>query len=236
VLDGWWVEGYLGDKENHNGWSIGEERAYKDEETQDQADVLHLYATLENEIIPLYFDRNEAGVPEKWLTIMKNSIRTCTPQFSMQRMVKEYTTTFYLPAMQSGAQYHNDHFATARAMSAWKNHMRQSWGSVRIEPVAPDLMQIQAGQAIELSARVWLNRATQDEVALEIVAGELNEQGELTTPTVAPMTAVSTQDGALIYQGQLQPTDSGQLVVGIRARPQNEHLINRHETGLNRWA
>ena len=236
VLDGWWVEGYMGDAENHNGWSIGEERDYKDEDTQDQADVLHLYATLENEIIPLYFERNEAGVPEKWLTIMKNSIRTCTPQFSMQRMVKDYTNLYYLPAMQSGAEYHSEKFATARTMSAWKNHMRQSWGNVRIEAVPPKLLQVQTGQPIDLSARVWLNGTAQDEVALEIVAGQQNEQGELVDPTVAPMTAVSTQDGALVYRGQLQPADSGQLMVGIRVRPQNAHLINRYETGLNHWA
>ena len=73
-------------------------------------------------------------------------------------------------------------------------------------------------------------------MALEIVAGQQNEQGELVDPTVAPMTAVSTQDGALVYRGQLQPADSGQLMVGIRVRPQNAHLINRYETGLNHWA
>ncbi|MCB0097831.1 MAG: hypothetical protein KDE46_18995, partial [Caldilineaceae bacterium] len=155
---------------------------------------------------------------------------------SMQRMVKDYTNLYYLPAMQSGAEYHSEKFATARTMSAWKNHMRQSWGNVRIEAVPPKLLQVQTGQPIDLSARVWLNGTAQDEVALEIVAGQQNEQGELVDPTVAPMTAVSTQDGALVYRGQLQPADSGQLMVGIRVRPQNAHLINRYETGLNHWA
>lgn len=93
VLDGWWREAYNG----HNGWAIGDDVA-PDSESQDETDIASLYATLENEIIPLYYDRDGDNLPTKWIEMMKNNLRTITPQFSMRRMVKEYVEELYIPA------------------------------------------------------------------------------------------------------------------------------------------
>lgn len=96
VLDGWWREAYNGE----NGWAIGPD-AELNEQIQDSADAESLYTTLENEIIPLYYsDRDENDIPVKWVKRMKESMRTITPQFSMRRMLKEYTERLYLPAMK----------------------------------------------------------------------------------------------------------------------------------------
>ena len=201
VLDGWWVEGYDG----HNGWAIGEEREYKDEETQDAADALSLYTTLEDVIIPLYFDRNGQGVPEGWVEVMKNSIRTCTPQFSMMRMVKEYTTRAYLPAAATGAGYNDSQFALARDMAAWKAQMRQRWGNVSIQAVTPREMQLSVGESLTLGARVWFNGLAAEDAAVEIVAGVTDDQGKLLAPSVTPMRQTGWEDGAGAYQGELGP-------------------------------
>jgi starch phosphorylase len=99
VLDGWWREGYNG----KNGWAIGEDGDYANAAEQDAADAESLYETLENEIIPLYYDRDESYVPRGWLQRVKESIRTLAPMFSTSRMVKEYTTEMYVPAAMSGA-------------------------------------------------------------------------------------------------------------------------------------
>jgi starch phosphorylase len=97
VLDGWWHEGYNG----HNGWAIGDDTNYPDPNQQDQADAESLYDTLENEIIPLYYNSRSAdNIPNDWLGRIKESIRTLAPQFSMRRMLKEYMSQLYLPAMQ----------------------------------------------------------------------------------------------------------------------------------------
>ncbi len=94
VLDGWWREGFNGD----NGWSIGEEREYHDQDAQDDADSRSLYDTLENEIVPLYYDkRSMDGLPHGWLNKMKESIRTLAPQFSTRRMLTEYLGQAYFP-------------------------------------------------------------------------------------------------------------------------------------------
>lgn len=94
VLDGWWREGYNG----HNGWAIGDDIEYDSYEQQDQAHAESLYDTLENEIIPLYYhERSADGLPGDWIALMKESIRTLAPRFSMRRMVKEYTERLYYP-------------------------------------------------------------------------------------------------------------------------------------------
>lgn len=97
ILDGWWREGYNG----RNGWAIGEDREYDDPAEQDRADAESLYTTLENEIIPLYYDqRPDDKLPVKWVGMVKECLRTLAPRFSMTRMVKEYTQRLYLPVMQ----------------------------------------------------------------------------------------------------------------------------------------
>lgn len=97
VYDGWWREGYNG----QNGWAIGRDTDYDNPDLQDEADAESLYDILENEIIPLYYqERSSDGLPGEWIGRVKESIRTLAPQFSMRRMVKEYTERLYLPALQ----------------------------------------------------------------------------------------------------------------------------------------
>ncbi len=97
VLDGWWREGYNG----KNGWAIGEDGEYANADEQDEADAESLYEILENEIVPLFYNRDENFVPRAWLQRVKESIRTLAPMFSTFRMVKEYSTEMYVPAAMS---------------------------------------------------------------------------------------------------------------------------------------
>jgi starch phosphorylase len=105
VLDGWWREGYNG----HNGWAIGED-APEDltPEEQDAFDANSLYDTLENEIVPLYYEQRSADdLPAEWIARMKENIRTLAGQFSTRRMVKEYMVNMYEPAILNGVDERN---------------------------------------------------------------------------------------------------------------------------------
>ncbi|MGB3634030.1 MAG: alpha-glucan family phosphorylase, partial [Rubrobacteraceae bacterium] len=98
VLDGWWPEAYNG----KNGWTIGEAKEYASQEEQDAADAESLYSALEGEISPLYYERNAEAVPEGWVEVMKESILTVAPEFSTQRMVRDYVHKLYVPRMEAG--------------------------------------------------------------------------------------------------------------------------------------
>lgn len=96
ILDGWWREAYNG----RNGWSIGEDKHTEVTDAQDHADAQDLYNKLENEIIPMYYERDINNVPLEWVGRMKESIKTVTPQFSTRRMVKEYVEKLYSKALE----------------------------------------------------------------------------------------------------------------------------------------
>ncbi len=100
VLDGWWAEGYNG----ANGWAIGGERVYDNREEQDWADANDIYEVLENEIVPLYYQRDGDDIPRGWVKVMRESIRSNAPAYSMRRMLKEYANLLYVPAMTAQSQ------------------------------------------------------------------------------------------------------------------------------------
>lgn len=97
ILDGWWVEGYNG----ANGWAIGDEQDLANYELQDDFDANALYQLLEDEVVPLFYNRDRDNIPRGWVEIMREAIRSNAPKFSMTRMVKEYTTELYIHSMKN---------------------------------------------------------------------------------------------------------------------------------------
>ncbi len=98
VLDGWWFEGYRGT----NGWAINPPlRDEITDEQHDKADADEIYRVLEEEVVPLYYDRDTDGIPRRWVQVVKEAIRTAAPSFSARRMVKEYAERMYVPAMRA---------------------------------------------------------------------------------------------------------------------------------------
>lgn len=94
ILDGWWAEAYDGS----NGFAIGKGTSHVDDKITDQRDAKNLYETLENEVIPAFYDRDRDGLPRKWIRMMMNSISTCAWRFSSHRMMMDYTRHAYVPA------------------------------------------------------------------------------------------------------------------------------------------
>jgi starch phosphorylase len=90
VLDGWWIEGYNG----RNGFGIGGLDVEEDAK-MDAEDAAALYDTLESQIIPAFYNKGEDGLPHEWISMMKNAIATLTPQFSSDRMVRDYLEQIY---------------------------------------------------------------------------------------------------------------------------------------------
>ncbi len=234
VLDGWWVEGYNGE----NGWVIGEDRDYKNEQVQDEADAQSLYNTLEREIIPTFFNRDIDGVPREWVKRMKASVRYCAPRFSMSRQVKDYMNQLYLPAVEVGARMRADDFAAAKALAAWKEGIYRSWSQVHISAEAPGLDRLTMGDCIDLTAHVFLGAISPEDVAVEIVWGQRDgEEDELKDIHVIPMKqAGAGPDGRLTYSGRLCFDANGKFGYAIRILPIHPDLNNRFEMALVKWA
>ena len=232
ILDGWWEEGFNG----HNGWAIGETTEYKSEDVQDDADAASLYNLLEAEIIPAFFDRDEAGVPRRWLQTMKETIRTCAPAFSMSRQVKDYTEKLYLPAAASGRIKTEQNYAAAQILAAWKEHVYRAWPQVKIQAERSPLYRIALGTRINLEAQVSLGDLSADDIIVEIVWGWRHDE-EIRDIKVIPMQADNALQGDSIrYAGSLTIDTNGRFGYGIRIIPQHPHLNTKHEMGLIKWA
>jgi len=228
VLDGWWREGYDG----NNGWAIGAEREYPNEAAQDEADALSLYDTLENVIVPLFYERDTAGLPAGWLAMMRASISTVAPDFSFDRMLKEYVSKFYLPAGVLGRRVDGPNYAGARALAAWEDRVLAGWDQVALTATGPERGEMSVGKPLEVRATLQAGQLNPDDLAVELVFGHATD-GDLSTATVVPMRPLG---GAGAYIAAFDSPESGVFNYGVRVRPHHADLPNPFALCLVKWA
>lgn len=237
ILDGWWDEAYSGD----NGWSFGGGLEYSNVDTQNTADSDSLYDVLESSVIPSYFEKNGSGLPERWIAMMKESIRSLVPRFNTHRMIRQYYEDMYLPAARRAELMEAKGYEKARALAGWKqkiplrfsrDHIR--WYKVR--GFTGDRLNV--GEAFQVEAGVYLGKLSEEEVRVELVIMESREQGVLTLQdrVVMVKTAADETEGILVYAGEYRAEKAGTFVYGIRIIPVHPDLFCYQETGLVHWA
>ena len=231
ILDGWWAEGYNG----KNGWAIGEEREYHDQNVQDEADSLSLYSLLEEEIVPIYYDYGDDGIPHRWIAYMKEAIRTCAPAFSMRRMVKEYTRRFYVPEILQSIKIKQNNYAEARTLAIWKDKLKQAWPHVEVYVDGQREGQLSLGQGIDIRAWVRSDQLRPEDLTVELVYGEASNE-HIAIQHAVPMEYLKQEpDGSYRYELHLQPLTSGSIAYGVRILPNRPELAGKHDLGLIRW-
>jgi glycogen phosphorylase len=227
-----WAEGYNG----KNGWAIGEEREYDNDDERDGADSQSLYALLEGHITPTYYNQGSAGIPRGWLALMKETIRTCAPAFSMRRMVKEYTTRFYVPEIQRGIDHH---FQQARELATWEDRIRRMWPGLGLYVSGLRDGHFDLGAGFDIHAWVRADNLHPDDIGIDVVYGELanSSDGHSVPQQTLPMAYTKReQDGAYRYDLHFQPAESGTLAYGVRVLPNHDDLPNVYDLGLILWA
>ncbi|GAC1504482.1 MAG: alpha-glucan family phosphorylase [Ktedonobacteraceae bacterium] len=232
ILDGWWAEGYDGS----NGWAIGEERDYHDQEIQAEDDSNSLYQILEDEVIPAFFERDPQDVPLRWTGYMKDAIRSCMPQFSMRRMIKEYTTRYYVPEIQQGMRVEENHYERERKLAAWKERVYAAWDRLELYVDGRREGQLSLGESIDVHAWVRAAGLSPEDLCVELVYGESKEDVAIPQRTLTMNYVKRENDGSYRYDLQLKPDESGSIAYNIRVIPSNPALTEKYELGLIRWA
>lgn len=235
ILDGWWAEGYDG----KNGWAIGGEQEYDNDDERDEADSQSLYALLEGQIIPTYYDRGTDGIPHGWIALMKEAIRTCAPAFSMRRMVKEYTTRFYVPEIQRGICIEQNHYQQARELAAWEDRIRRIWPGLGVYVSGLRDGHFDLGAGFDIHAWVRTDNLHPEDICVDVVYGELanSTDGHIVPQQTLPMIYTKREkDGAYRYDIRFQPVESGTLAYGVRVLPKHVDLPNVYDLGLILWA
>lgn len=236
VSDGWWCEGYDGT----NGWTIGPvagEKPVFDDQTDD-ADANSLYSILEDEIVPLFYDRDESDLPQKWVAMMKQSIATLMPRFNTDRMMREYYTNLYKPAAERLQTLTSDNYQLARKIAEWKLKVPMRFSSVHIIDVSIEGIHgdsIPVGQPLKVHVRIAPGKLSPDELTAEMVVGQ-RDGDELVPPlTTVPLKARETQRNVLLFTGEFTVSGNGRYAYGIRVMPFNPILPCTQDVELVLW-
>ncbi len=219
IGDGWWPEGANGT----NGWTIGDARAYEDQGLQDQLDAETLYRLLEEELIPLYFEREADGPPIEWMERSRDALATLPPVFDTDRMVREYAGKAYEPLAAEGAALSTRGRARARTRAARKARLRELFPKVRVTAATiADLTNVRVGDPIEARVELDLGALSPDDVRVELVLDHARDGSELKQPGITRLrhTADGTDGtgGTAAFEGAHRVEHSGTYSYGLRVR------------------
>jgi starch phosphorylase len=233
IMDGWWDESYNGD----NGFSIGSTEQYASTEDQDRAESLSLYEILEQEIIPTFYNRNQQGIPEKWVEKMKSSIITITPEFSTARMVRDYTRKFYLPALQKYSSLQKNNLHGAKELRNWKKHIYQHWETVSFGTISiQGISHAAIGKPIKVYVEVYTGNLSEKDLLVEVVYGKINAQGDLQHVSKQILIFQGYTHGKAWFEGQFMSEFGGQQGCTVRVLPTHTLLTDNADIGLCTWA
>jgi starch phosphorylase len=232
ILDGWWDEGY----EPGVGWAIGDRTDANDEGHQDWLDSRSLYHLLEHEIAPLFYHRVENGVPRGWVQMVKRSIVRLAAQFSTNRMVRDYTTKFYMPSAEAYHRLEGEGLDRARRALEWRDRVRGNWGQVRVVGVRDSANVANLiGQAFELTAEVELGTLTPEDVRVQAVVGKVGANRELVNTRVEDLAYQGQTDGRAVFSGRVVCDVPGYQGYTVRVVPRHEDVQIPSELSLVAW-
>ncbi len=234
VLDGWWDEAFA----SEIGWAIGGDSDYEDEKYQDDVESKALYNLLENEVIPMFYDRGQSNVPRKWIELMKNSMMAISPIYNTNRMIREYAERFYVPASMKYNKMNKNKQRRSKELANWKKRITENWPKVRFIEVQGDgAKEHPLGKEIVIIAKVNLGDLSPEDVAVEIYHGRINTENQVEKGTVEEMQCTECVEGSVqTFSGKITCQSSGLYGYTVRIIPKHEDLAHPHDTGLIIWA
>ena len=231
VLDGWWVEGYR----EGAGWALKQERTYQNQGYQDQLDATTIYSLLENEILPLYYNRNAQGFSEGWIKTIKNSIATIAPHYTMKRQLDDYYDKFYIKEAANFKKLSANNNKLAKELAAWKETVAQRWDSIRV--VSKDdsvLYGAETGKKYTLRY-VIDEQGLNDAVGLELISIKTDKNGEEHIFSKREFTMVGREGNNYTFEATFEPNVAGAFKSCVRMYPKNENLVYREDFCYVKW-
>ncbi|PSF11756.1 alpha-glucan family phosphorylase [Marinobacter shengliensis] len=233
VLDGWWGEGY----DKTNGWAITPRDTGLDPEFRNREEARDLLDLLEQDIIPLYYNRASQGYSKGWVTRSKASMKTITPRFNAQRMVMDYVRNYYQPATAQGKRLTADGFNLATELAEWKARVRAAWDGVSIHVRGCVDDQCAWDESVELSIGVSLNGLAPSDVRVEcLVTPECAGTHAQPGPDRFLLEPDGEKDGQTLFKTQVQPPYPGLQTLRVRMYPYHDALTHPLEMGAMLWA
>ncbi len=232
VLDGWFDEAF----EMSGGWAIGDRMPYS--EDQDEIHATAIYSTLENEIVPLFYQHSEQeNIPVEWVRRMKKCMANITPRFSCGRMVAEYMSELYQPAHRMWRSISKDNFDAARQKSVWDARMNEKWHLIRFIDLGEGPGDhVMSGSAVPLRATVDLAGLKKSEVRVEAVIGQIGVNGELQSTYALPLVPIEERGTAVVFANEFTVQQTGRVGYSVRISPNHfDNPLTRPCNALLKW-
>ena len=233
VLDGWWAEGY----NSKNGWKVGESLEYSDYETQDRADSQSIYDTLENKIIPMYYEKDENGISEKWMQTMKESIMSNGGKYSTARMLTDYVQKLYIPLCNLYNNYYTD-LGKVGEFDNWKESIKNAWDDIEItQENNLDNITLDAGNNIEVKCKVKLSNINKENIEAQVYYGRISENGTVDDITIIPMELEDSDEETrtYTYKAKVNLVNGGNYGYTFRVMPKHEMILDSANLNLIKW-
>ncbi len=232
VLDGWWVEGYR----EGAGWALPEKRTYQNQGYQDQLDAATIYNMLENEIIPLYYNKNEEGYSEGWLQVIKNSIATIAPHYTMKRQLDDYYEKFYNKEAKRFAELSANDNQKAKEIALWKETVAERWDAIHVVEKSTNVDNgLATGQEMDIRF-VIDEQGLNDAVGLELVVlkNDMTDT-DREIKRVIPFEVEKVEGNLYTFRARYVPSTAGSYKTAVRMYPKNEALPHRQDFAYVKW-
>ena len=233
VLDGWWAEGY----NQENGWTIGTNAEFTSYEEQDIADSQSMYRTFEEKIIPTYYEKDENGISEKWMKIMKNSITSTGGKYSTSRMLVDYTNNLYMPLCNLTKKYY-ENVDNVAEFNLWKKNLYTNWKDIKItQKNNLNNITMDAGNNIEVKCEVQLPNIDVDNITAQCYYGKILDNGIVENVSIIPMKLTSSDEENKIYEytTKIELKTGGNYGYTFRVMPKHEMLLDSENLNLVKW-
>ena len=233
VLDGWWVEGYR----KGAGWALDEKRTYQNQEYQDKLDAATIYGLLENEIIPLYYHKNKKGYSENWIKVIKNSIATIAPHYTMKRQLDDYFDKFYNRQAQRSVQLRADNNALAKRIALWKETVAERWDGIHV--VSKETSFLENGGETGKTYRIRYvidEQGLDDAIGLELVSlYDDKNASDRQVYSTHPFRVVAREGNLFTFEAEIEPSNAGSFRSCVRMFPNNPLLPHRQDFSYVKW-
>lgn len=233
VLDGWWVEGYR----KGAGWALPQERTYELQNYQDQLDAATIYSLLENEIVPLYYEKNKNGYSENWIKVIKNSIATIAPHYTMKRQLDDYYDKFYNKQAARFAKLSANNNREAIEIAQWKEAVAERWDAISV--VSKDTTFLNEGGMTGKKVKIRYvidEQGLDNAVGLELVTLKPDTNtSDRRIYSVHEFKMVGSEGNRYTFELTVVPEHAGSFKSCVRMFPKDARLPHRQDFCYVRW-
>lgn len=235
VMDGWWAEGYV----PNAGWAIKEQITYDDNHLQDELDAATLYATLEEQIVPAFYTRNDQNIPLKWVHMMKKCFAEISPHYTMKRQIDDYYDKFYRKLSERYQMLKQDNMYNVRTLLKWEEKMLALWNNISLVSLTlPRVLDTTCyvGELLSVLLTVNLGNITPNDVKIELIFVE-REKTQMRDVLFEkyPFHFVSIENGVGVYECKVSAKYVGAWSCAVRIIPKNPLLPHDMDFNLVKW-